>query len=91
MHFEQRLDPELRTALAAMPSLGDLTADVARARVAIAEMFAAFQVAPPEHITIENRSLPGPQGAPEVVVRLSAAGKTSIQQTTKGAISVFLS
>ncbi len=24
MNFEQKLDPELRTALAAMPSLGDL-------------------------------------------------------------------
>ncbi len=35
MNFEQKLYPELRTALAAMPSLGNLTADVARARVAI--------------------------------------------------------
>ena len=38
MYFEQRLDPELRTALATMPPVGDLTADVARARAAIAEM-----------------------------------------------------
>jgi len=70
MNFEQSLDPELRAALAAMPSLGDLTGDVVNARIAIEEMLAAFQVPPSENITIENRHIPGPAGAPKVGIRL---------------------
>jgi hypothetical protein len=46
MNSEQSLDPERRTALAAMPSVGDLTADIANVRAAIEEMLAASQVAP---------------------------------------------
>jgi hypothetical protein len=45
-NFEQSLDPERRTVLAALPSVGDLTTDVANARAAIEEMLAASQVAP---------------------------------------------
>src|SRR6266700_1352063 len=70
MNFEQSLDPELRAALATMPSLGDLTGDVVNARIAIEEMLAAFQVPPSENTTIENRHIPGPTGAPKVGIRL---------------------
>ena len=72
MNFEQSLDPELRAALAAMPSLGDLTDDVVTARKVLLEMFAAFRPAPSEHVTIEDRHIPGPEGAPKVLVRIYA-------------------
>jgi acetyl esterase/lipase len=70
MNFAQRLDPELRTAFAAMSAPGDLTSDVATKRLAISKAVAASPVPPPAHITVENRSIPGPQGAPEVGIRL---------------------
>jgi acetyl esterase/lipase len=70
MNFEQSLDPELRAALVTFPSVGDITGDVVNARQAISEQLAAFQGPPSENVTIENRHIPGPAGAPEVLVRL---------------------
>lgn len=76
MNFEQRLDPELRAAFAAMSAPGDLTSDVVTKRLAIAKAVAASPVPPPAHITIENRLIPGPQGAPEVGIRLYTPSHT---------------
>ena len=72
MNFEHCLDPELRAALVALPPLGDLTGNVVNARQVISEMLAAFHVPPPENITIEERHIPGPAGAPDVGIRLYA-------------------
>lgn len=71
MDFEQRLDPQLQAALAVMPALGSsLTEDIALHRTAFLEMARAHAQPPLESITIENRYIPGPEGAPEVFVRI---------------------
>ena len=72
MNFEQSLDPELRVALAAFPKSGSVTDDVVNARIAVSEMLAAFQGPPSENVIIEDRHIPGPPGAPDVLVRLYA-------------------
>jgi acetyl esterase/lipase len=73
MNFEQSLDPELRAALVAMPPLGNLLIDnIVNARQATTEMLAAFQGPPSENVTIEDRSIPGPAGAPDVRIRFYA-------------------
>jgi acetyl esterase/lipase len=70
MSFEQRLDPELRSALVAMPKLGELMEDVATRRKMMLEMMAALPQVRLESVTMEDRYIPGPAGAPEVFVRI---------------------
>jgi acetyl esterase/lipase len=72
MNFEQSLDPELRAALASIPKLGDFTADVPTFRKAMLEMIKAIPQAHLESVTVEDRYIPGPEGAPEVFVRIYA-------------------
>jgi acetyl esterase/lipase len=71
MNFEQRLDPELRVALAAMPSLGDMAGDVVTARTEVVKRL-TVQEPPSEKVIIEDRHIPGPAGAPKVGIRLYA-------------------
>ena len=70
LDLDALLDEEHRAALDAMPMRMDL-ADVEAARAGMAERRAALPVPPlPEGVTIEDRYAPGPDGAPDVMVRL---------------------
>ena len=65
------IDPELAAVVELIPDLGAL--DVAARRAAIDEMLAAVSVVDPEaeaRVRIEDRTVPGPSGAPEVPVRV---------------------
>ena len=70
LDLDALLDEEHRAALDAMPMRMDL-ADIEAARAGMAERRAALPVPPlPEGVTIEDRYAPGPDGAPDVMVRL---------------------
>lgn len=70
LDLDALLDEEHRAALDAMPMRMDL-ADIEAARAGMAERRAALPVPPlPEGVTIEDRHAPGPEGAPDVMVRL---------------------
>lgn len=70
LDLDALLDEEHRAVLDAMPMRMDL-ADVEAARAGMAERRAALPVPPlPEGVTIEDRLAPGPEGAPDVMVRL---------------------
>jgi acetyl esterase/lipase len=75
MSFEQRLDPELRVAVAKMPDISDITVDVPTHRQELLEMMAAFSPPPLKNVTMEDRHIPGPAGAPEVFVRVYSPEK----------------
>ena len=66
-----RLDAAHQAVLAAMPAdLLDLT-DIPTARVMMAELRAQMQQEPmPEGVTVDDVLVPGPEGAPDVMVRL---------------------
>ena len=73
MNFLDQLDPELRVALEAFPTekavdLNDITA----ARAKMKKLFSTMQetVSPIEGVTSQDESVPGPQGGPDVPVRI---------------------
>src|SRR6266700_4525201 len=70
MNFDQSLDPELRAGLAAMPAMDGLVEDVPSLRKMMLEMMTALPRTRLESVTIEDRYIPGPEGAPEVLVRI---------------------
>jgi len=70
MNFDQSLDPELRAGLAAMPAMDGLVEDVPSRRKMMLEMMTALPRTRLESVTIEDRYIPGPEGAPEVLVRI---------------------
>jgi hypothetical protein len=72
MNIEPLMEPELKAAFTAMPYLGDLTEDLAATRRMVVEMVAAARAQSPrnDQVTIEDGSIPGPKGAPNVPVRV---------------------
>ena len=68
--FEQALDPELLAALPASPPSDNANVDLAIARQRVLELFAALQPLRSDQVMIEDRSLSGPEGAPEIIVRI---------------------
>lgn len=72
MNIEPLLEPELKAAFTAMPYRGDLTEDLAATRRMVVEMVAAARAQSPrnDQVTIEDGSIPGPKGAPNVPVRV---------------------
>ncbi len=63
------LDAELRAVLEQMPPM-DLTANIPLARRLLLEQLAALSPAARVGVSIEDRRIPGPSGAPEVGLRL---------------------
>jgi acetyl esterase/lipase len=71
--FTQRLDPELAAALREMPAERVMDwNDLPATRELVAQMFAQTNVGSPdsEKVLREDRMIPGPQGAPEVPIRV---------------------
>ena len=69
--FTSRVDAEYREALEAMPPGGLDLADIAAARAGAAARRAQMPVAElPDTVAIEDRYVPGLDGAPDVMVRL---------------------
>ena len=70
LDLNAQLDEEHRAVLDAMPMRMDL-ADIEAARAGMAERRAALPIPPlPDGVEIEDRLAPGPEGAPDVMVRL---------------------
>lgn len=68
--FEDGLDAELGAALAKFPALPDFS-DVPASRQFLADLMAKYpRVANTSGVAIEDRMIPGPQGAPKVRVRI---------------------
>ncbi len=68
--FEDGLDAELGAALAKFPALPDF-ADAPAARQALADLMAKYPRVPnTSGVVIEDRMIPGPEGAPQVRVRI---------------------
>jgi acetyl esterase len=68
---DRAYDPELAPMVPLLPTLSDWT-DMPAARTAMVEMIAAAggaDAAPPE-VRFEDRTIPGPEGAPPVAVRI---------------------
>ena len=76
--FEKGLDAELGAALAKFPELPDFR-DIPAARKFLADLAVKYpRVANTTGVTIEDRKIPGPAGAPQVRVRIytpAAGGK----------------
>jgi acetyl esterase/lipase len=70
LDINAQLDEEHLAVLDSMPMRLELS-DIAAARAGMAERRALLPVAPmPENVTIEDRVVAGPEGAPDVMVRL---------------------
>jgi acetyl esterase/lipase len=73
--YEETMDPELRAGFVQMkPFFSSVPSDPVAARKWLADLFAATSGERPknERVTIENRSIPGPFGAPDVPIRVYA-------------------
>jgi acetyl esterase/lipase len=73
--YEASMDPELRAGFVQMkPFFSSVPSDPVAARKWMAEMLAAASGEWPknERVTVENRSIPGPSGAPDVPIRIYA-------------------
>ena len=67
---ERRYDPELAPLIAALPTQTDWS-DMEQARTQMAEMIAAARAQPdPDGVSYQDRRIPGPEGDPEVCVRV---------------------
>ena len=68
---ERRYDPELAALIPQLPVASDWS-DMPAVRVQMAEMFGAFlgQLRDPQGVQWEDRRVPGPEGAPEVRIRI---------------------
>src|SRR6201996_3610765 len=68
------IDPESREPLdqlqAVMPGGFNAIPDIVARREAAAQMLAAIPVPPNPNVTHEDRTVPGPQGAPDISVRV---------------------
>ncbi len=73
--YEASMDPELRAGFVQMkPFFSNVPSDPVAARKWIAEMLAATSGEWPknERVTVENRSIPGPSGTPDLPIRIYA-------------------
>jgi acetyl esterase/lipase len=68
------IDPEscqpLNQLLAVMPGGFNAIPDIVARRDALAQMLAAIEVPPNQNVTFEDRTVPGPAGAPDISVRV---------------------
>jgi acetyl esterase/lipase len=68
------IDPESREPLdqllAVMPGGFNAIADIVARRAAAAQLLAAVEVPPNPNVTREDRTVPGPEGAPDISVRV---------------------
>jgi acetyl esterase/lipase len=68
------IDPDSRVPLDALLEVmpGGLNAipDIVQRRAAVASMLAAIEVAPNPRVTFEDRTVPGPDGEPDISVRI---------------------
>lgn len=70
MNFIDRVDPELRAGLEAFPpDLLDLN-DIPGTRKKLAGLFGALPAPVIKGVTSKDRHVPGPAGAPDVLVRI---------------------
>lgn len=80
MDFLDTLDPELAAVLRTLPDEGFLNwQDLPGTRATSAQMFATLSADIPDspHVTKQDRAAPGPQGAPDVPVRVYRAADAS--------------
>jgi acetyl esterase/lipase len=68
----ESLDPELRAPIAGIIAEAVTLDDISAARVASAKMMEAVKAGAPtaQGVTVEERGIPGPAGAPDVTVRI---------------------
>ena len=68
------IDPESRVPLdgllQVMPGGFNAIPDIVQRRAAVAALLAAMPVPPNENVTIKQRTVPGPDGAPDISVRI---------------------
>jgi acetyl esterase/lipase len=68
------IDPDSRVPLDAllevMPGGPNAIPDIVQRRAAVASMLAAIEVAPNPRVTFEDRTVPGPDGEPDISVRI---------------------
>src|SRR5436309_581037 len=74
--YQEAMDPELRAGFVQMmPMFSSMPSDPVAARKFLAEMLTAGHAEQPKNdrVKVENRSIPGPAGAPDVPVRIYAS------------------
>ncbi len=68
------IDPDVRQPLdellQAMPGGFNTIPDIVERRAAVAQLLAAIEVVPNPNVVFEDREVPGPQGAPDITVRI---------------------
>jgi acetyl esterase/lipase len=68
------IDPESRVPLdgllEVMPGGFNAIPDIVQRRAAVTGMLAALELPPNPHVTTEDRTVPGPQGAPDITLRI---------------------
>lgn len=74
MARRELIDPEVREPLdqllEAIPGGFNSIPDIAQRRAAVAQLLAALEIPPNPNVTSEDRTVPGPEGAPDVKVRI---------------------
>lgn len=70
-----RIDPESRVPLEqlleAMPGGFNAVPDIVQRRATMTAMFAAMEIAENENVVQEDRTIPGPEGEPDISVRIT--------------------
>jgi acetyl esterase/lipase len=72
MNTRHLVDPELQGALDYLPSFSFSAEALPQMRTMMAEMTRQQQGSPPDDVAIEERSIPGPAGAPDVKIVIFA-------------------
>lgn len=72
MNIEQKMDPELRTGFIQLPPMTVFWQDAVAARAFLKETQATLIAQQPksDHSIVEDRTVPGPSGSPDVPVRI---------------------
>jgi hypothetical protein len=77
------IDPEVRVPLdqllEAVPGGFNAIPDIVQRRAAVEALLAAMPVPENPNVTIEERSVPGPDGAPNITVRIYRPATTGEQ------------
>ena len=68
------IDPDVREPLdqlqQAIPGGFNTIPDIVQRRATVSGMLAAMEIPPNPNIASENRTVPGPEGAPDITVRI---------------------
>ena len=74
MSHRDLIDPEVREPLdqllQAIPGGFNSIPDIVQRRAAVAELLAALEIPPNPNVTSEDRTVPGPEGEPDIKVRI---------------------